>query len=106
MAVEEQTPLSFNPEAIAWMNGGEPYFITAEEIRIGTENIPENEADKLQLAVDEWNSSHGFYPAEEGAGTDSSGSAGGAAAKQHPQGMWAIPGSGSAENRKRGRISY
>jgi PAT family beta-lactamase induction signal transducer AmpG len=85
--VEEQTPLSFNPEAIKVEEPGEElYFITAEEIRIGTANIPENEASKLQLAVDEWNSRHGFYPPEEGAGTGSPGDTGGAAAETAPSG--------------------
>jgi len=80
-AVQEQTTASFNPEVYAVEpEGGETYFMTAEEIRIGTANITENGAKKLLLAVDDWNSEHGFYPAEEGAGTDSPGDAVGAAA--------------------------
>ena len=74
MAVEETTIASFNPEALTVQpEGSETYFITAEEIRIGTTNIPEAEANALLAAVDGWNSSHGFYPAEEGDGGDASG---------------------------------
>jgi len=73
-AVEETTIASFNPEALTVQpEGGETYFVTAEEVRIGTEKITEAEANALLAAVDGWNSSHGFYPAEEGDGGDASG---------------------------------
>ncbi|MDF1574770.1 MAG: MFS transporter [Bacteroidales bacterium] len=66
-AVEEQTSATFNPEAITVEpEGGETYFLTPGEIRIGTERITEAEANKLYHKVEEWNSGHGFYQAEEG----------------------------------------
>jgi len=81
-AVQEQTSATFNPEVFTVEpEEGATYFVTAEEIRIGTAKIPENEATKLLLAVDEWNSGHGFYPADEGTGTISIGDAEGAAAE-------------------------
>jgi len=68
-AVEEPTSAVFNPQAlVVEPEGGETYFITAEEILIGTAKITEGEADGLLKAVDDWNSTHGFYPAEEGEG--------------------------------------
>ncbi len=75
-AVEETTTASFNPEALTVQpEGGETYFLTAEEVRIGTVKITEADANSLLAAVDGWNSSHGFYPAEEGASGDASGEA-------------------------------
>jgi PAT family beta-lactamase induction signal transducer AmpG len=74
MAVEGSTSVAFDPEAVAnEPGGGEAYFISAEEIRIGTNKVPETEVNGLLAAVDEWNSSHGFYPAEEHAGGDAKG---------------------------------
>ncbi len=71
MAVEETTSAAFNPEAIQVdPEAGETYFMTAEEVRIGTANISEVEARDLVAAVDGWNSEHGFYPAEEDASGD------------------------------------
>jgi PAT family beta-lactamase induction signal transducer AmpG len=76
MAVEETTATAFNPEAInVEPEAGETYFITAEEVRIGTANITEAEANSLVAAVDGWNSDHGFYPAAEGAGEEVAGDA-------------------------------
>jgi PAT family beta-lactamase induction signal transducer AmpG len=87
MAVEEPTVASFNPEAVAVPpEGGGTYFVTAEEVRIGTANITEAEANGLLAAVDEWNSGHGFYPAEEGAGGSAIGNAGGETAGEKPVG--------------------
>ncbi|MCP4314252.1 MAG: AmpG family muropeptide MFS transporter [Bacteroidetes bacterium] len=69
MAVEEVTSAVFNPEAISVKLEGEgACFITSEEVRIGTARITEAEANTLLADVDGWNSSHGFYPAEEDAG--------------------------------------
>ena len=71
MAVEETTSAAFNPEEINLEpKGEETYFISAEEIRIGTANITEAEAGSLVAAVDKWNSSFGFYEAAEDAGGD------------------------------------
>ncbi len=81
--VEETTTTSFNPEAIAVLpaTGGEgTYFITAEEVRIGTANISEVEANSLLTAVDGWNNSHGFYPTEEGVNGETVGDGSGDAA--------------------------
>jgi PAT family beta-lactamase induction signal transducer AmpG len=73
-AVEETTTASFNPETLTVQpEGGETYFVTAEEVRIGTEKITEAEANSLLTAVDGWNSSHGFYPAEELSGAKPAG---------------------------------
>ena len=75
-AVEETTIASFNPETLTVQpEGGETYFLTAEEVRIGTVKITEAEANSLLAAVDGWNSSHGFYPAEELAGGNPAGDA-------------------------------
>ncbi|MCP4648435.1 MAG: AmpG family muropeptide MFS transporter, partial [bacterium] len=66
MAVEETTSAAFMPETINVVpEAGETYFVTAEEVRIGTANITEAEALGLISAVDGWNSEHGFYPSEE-----------------------------------------
>jgi len=71
MAVEEQTTATFSPEQLTMVPEIEGIcFITAEEVRIGMEPIRESEANKLLASVDEWNSSHGFYEAEEGSGKD------------------------------------
>jgi len=65
MAVEERTVAAFDPDQIEVIAEGEgTYFITAEEVRIGTERITEAEADRLVAEVDIWNSSRGFYGAE------------------------------------------
>jgi len=73
-AVEEATSAAFNPEQFSVEpEAGETYFVTADEVRIGTSNITESEANSLLTAVDGWNSAHGFYPAEESAGGDAAG---------------------------------
>jgi PAT family beta-lactamase induction signal transducer AmpG len=65
-AVDAQTKADFQPEKVAVEQAGEEtYFISSEEVRIGTAKIPEAEAEALIGKVDAWNSSHGFYPAEE-----------------------------------------
>jgi len=77
-AVEEATTASFNPEALTVQpEGGETYFVTSEEVRIGTAKITETKANNLLAAVDGWNSSHGFYPAEKGTAKDAAGDAAG-----------------------------
>ena len=69
MAVEEVTSADFNPQETDFVPEGEgTYFISAEEIRIGTANTTEAEARSLVAAVDEWNSANGFYELEEGSG--------------------------------------
>jgi PAT family beta-lactamase induction signal transducer AmpG len=66
MAIEEQTTASFDPEQLSEEAQQEgTYFITAGEVRIGTEHITETEAKSLISSVDEWNSSQGFYGALE-----------------------------------------
>ena len=77
-AVEETTTTSFNLEAIAVQSATDregTYFITAEEVLIGTRKIAEAEANKLLSAVDAWNSSHDFYSVEEGSSDGDSGEA-------------------------------
>ena len=52
MAVEEVTSAAFNPEGIAVQLEGEgAYFITSEEVRIGTARITEAEANKLLAEI-------------------------------------------------------
>jgi len=66
VSVEGQSTAEFQPEQISVdPAGGETYFVSAEEVRIGTANITEAEAEGLMAQVDAWNSSHGFYLAEE-----------------------------------------
>ncbi len=78
MAVEEVTSAVFNPEGISVKLEGEgACFITSEEVRIGTARITEAEANTLLADVDGWNSSHGFYPAEEDTGEASAADADG-----------------------------
>jgi MFS transporter, PAT family, beta-lactamase induction signal transducer AmpG len=75
-SVEAVTTASFKPEEIHRQSipGGEgTYFITAEEVRIGTAKISELEAKELLSSVDGWNSSHGFYEDEEDAGDSPAG---------------------------------
>ena len=74
--VEGTTSTAFHPEEINPEAAGEgAYFISPDEILIGTDRITEAEADNLRVAVDAWNSTHGFYPAmEESGGTAGDGS--------------------------------
>jgi PAT family beta-lactamase induction signal transducer AmpG len=77
-AVEGATCVEFIPEDFTVEPaGGEAYFLSAEEIRIGTNKITELEVNSLLASVDEWNSSHGFYPVEEGVAGDVQGGASG-----------------------------
>jgi PAT family beta-lactamase induction signal transducer AmpG len=65
-AEEGQTMAVFQPEEItAEPEGGETYFVSPGELRMGTANIPEADAAALVQKVDEWNNLHGFYPADE-----------------------------------------
>lgn len=65
-----KTPLDFRPEKLPFApDTGRTYFITAEEVRIGWEQIPAAKADSLVALVDTWNSAHGFYEAGEGSTT-------------------------------------
>lgn len=64
--VEEQTSVNFAPEDIVFPSDtGNTYFITADQVRIGVGNIPGATADSLIARVDAWNTSQGFYPADE-----------------------------------------
>jgi len=66
VTLEGQSTAEFHPEALTIEpEGGETYFVSSGEVRIGTANIPESEAQALMTQVDAWNSKHGFYPAEE-----------------------------------------
>ena len=65
-----ETPLDFQPEQLPFApDSGRTYFLTAEEVRIGWEQIPSAKADSLVALVDAWNSAHGFYEAAEGSST-------------------------------------
>ncbi|MEN8202164.1 MAG: MFS transporter [Bacteroidota bacterium] len=66
VAVEGQTSFRFDPESISIQAGeGDMYFLTPEEIRIGLQGIAETDAAEYVNEVNAWNSSHGFYPAED-----------------------------------------
>ena len=66
VTVEGQSTAEFRPEQLTIEpEGGETYFVSSGEVRIGTANIPEVEARDLVARVDAWNSKHGFYPAGE-----------------------------------------
>ena len=81
-AVDGQSTTEFQPELIiADPTGGDTYFVSAEEVQIGMARITGAEAESLMSRVDAWNSSHGFYPAEEkeegaGPGTELTGNMG------------------------------
>ncbi len=65
-AEDGQSTAVFQPELISVEpEAGETYFVSSGEVRMGMANISEVEADALVKQVDEWNSGHGFYPAEE-----------------------------------------
>jgi len=65
-ALEGLSSAEFQPEhIIVKPEGGETYFVSSEEVQIGTAQISKAEAEDLMARVDAWNSSHGFYPAEE-----------------------------------------
>ncbi len=66
VTVEGLSVAEFQPEQVSIEPaGGETYFVTSEEVQIGTAKITEVEAAGLMTQVDAWNSSHGFYPVEE-----------------------------------------
>jgi len=73
VAVQGTTPVEFSPDRVKVQSEpgagsgseGENYFVTATEVQIGVEQIPEERAAELINEVDLWNSSHGFYPEEE-----------------------------------------
>lgn len=57
----------FKPEQVSVSPGeGETFFYTEKLVEIGTDKISNAEAGALIASVDQWNSSHGFYPAQEG----------------------------------------
>ena len=61
-----RTPIDFNPGQLQVKpDTGRLYFVTPGEVRIGWEQIAASKADSLLDLVDSWNSSQGFYPAEE-----------------------------------------
>ncbi len=69
VAVEGATSVAFNPEQVFVDKlEGQTFFLSDAEVEIGTEKIPKSEAAALIYAVDQWNSSHGFYPHEERSG--------------------------------------
>jgi PAT family beta-lactamase induction signal transducer AmpG len=71
MAVEGQTRADFSPDDLVLTPEGEgTYFITAEEVQIGTAQVTEAEAKQLVASVDAWNGTHGFYAVEEAAAPD------------------------------------
>jgi len=68
ISVEGATSAEFTPEEISVFPlsaEAEAFFYTEAELEIGTEKISETQASALLSEVDLWNSSHGFYPAQE-----------------------------------------
>jgi len=64
--VEDQAPVTFEPETMmSQIDTGDTYFFTAEQVRIGAERISGETADSLITRVEAWNTSHGFYLAED-----------------------------------------
>jgi len=76
VTIEGQTPTIFNPvQSDPDQNAEEIYFYSPEKVEIGTGNIPATVVDSLVNQVDAWNSEHGFYSADDPAGSGSSESA-------------------------------
>ena len=74
VTVQEQGVAVFDPASIEPVpDGGETYFMTRDEVQIGTGKISQETADSLIARVDVWNSSHGFYPPSEDEETGGSG---------------------------------
>ena len=72
-AIEGQTRAEFNPENLVLPPAGEgTYFVTAEEVQIGLEQVTEADAGSLVASVDAWNSTHGFYDVDDAATVDPS----------------------------------
>ena len=74
VAIEGMTPHEFNPD-LAFIQSvpDEAFFFTEEKVEIGIDPITVAEAANLMASVDDWNSSHGFYPAQEENGTEAPG---------------------------------
>lgn len=69
VSIEGSSSIAFNPGDISIDSlEGVPGFFSDLKVEIGTDNISRADAAQLINAVDTWNSSHGFYPAEEGDG--------------------------------------
>jgi PAT family beta-lactamase induction signal transducer AmpG len=80
VTIQEKTPLEFSPGAIGYGDAdhraaedpgsghGGTFFYTRQVVEIGTVPISHLRADSLAARVDTWNSSHGFYPADEKGG--------------------------------------
>ena len=86
-AVEGQSspvfsPDAYRPDQAAESNlEGKTFFFSNPKVKIGLEKISHSEAAAFRSAVDQWNSSNGFYPADEEAdelvsGTDLCGNLG------------------------------
>ncbi len=81
VSIEESTSPAFNPDQLSeelgfkGRNEGEIFFYSNPEVEIGTNKISRAESAAIIGAVDQWNSSHGFYPPEEGAGPGTEGDA-------------------------------
>lgn len=66
VTIDGASSISFRPEEISILSPeaeGETYFFTDAELEIGMEKISVTKAGALLAEVDQWNSSHGFYPA-------------------------------------------
>ncbi len=82
VTIREGTPLEFNPETFQWdQEREETCFNSQKKVVIGAVPIFRSRADSLVAAVDQWNSSHGFYPSAEvkeqgGTGAETTGNVG------------------------------
>lgn len=64
VATAGEAPVRFDPGSmVVESDTGSLYFISPEEVRIGTAKIAAADADRLFSRVEEWNSAHGFYQA-------------------------------------------
>ncbi len=66
VVVENLAPVTFTPEKLlSKVDTGDTYFFTTALVQVGLENLLRSKADSLMEQVEAWNTTHGFYPAEE-----------------------------------------
>ncbi|RLD25754.1 MAG: MFS transporter, partial [Bacteroidetes bacterium] len=66
VVVDDHSSMVFSPETSMYqIDTGSAYFFYGSEIQMGSEKIAASSADSLMSQVEAWNTTHGFYPAEE-----------------------------------------
>ena len=77
--LEGATSPAFDPEQLPLEQDsidqieGKTFFFYNDRVEIGIEKVSKSQEAILIAAVDQWNSSHGFYPFEEGSGVSAAG---------------------------------